>query len=78
MPGDAEVHDYYARALGQQGQNFLAHLHLAYSGLYANDKRKTQRFAERARSLAATPEQRRQLATFEQQYAERKEIWEAS
>lgn len=78
VPGDAEVHDYYARALGQQGQNFLAHLHLAYSGLYANDKRKTQRFAERARSLAATPEQRRQLATFEQQYAERKEIWEAS
>src|SRR5574344_461644 len=77
VPNDAEVHDYYARALGQSGKKFLAQLHLAYSALYANDARKTERFHDRAKALAADDAQKRALATFDEQYKERKEIWES-
>ena len=52
LPQDAEVHYYYGRSLGEAGKVFDAYLHLAYSSLYQNDKRKTESWLKQARPLA--------------------------
>ena len=78
VPEDSEVHASYARSLGQNGQNFLAHLHLAYSALYMNDKKKTARLLEKAKSAQRTAADKQALNKFETIYKERKEIWEES
>lgn len=46
LPDDSEVHYYYGRALGQSGKIFRAHLHLAYSALYANNQKQTKQHLE--------------------------------
>ncbi|MFQ9868794.1 MAG: hypothetical protein ACLRWP_19050 [Bilophila wadsworthia] len=75
LPQDAEVHYYYGRSLGEAGKVFDAYLHLAYSSLYQNDKRKTESWLKQARPLARTPVEQDQLKRFEAIYAERQEVW---
>ena len=75
LPQDAEVHYYYGRSLGEAGKVFDAYLHLAYSALYQNDKRKTESWLKQARPLARTPVEQDQLKRFEAIYAERQEVW---
>ena len=75
LPQDAEVHYYYGRSLGEAGKVFDAYLHLAYSALYQNDKRKTESWLKQARPLARTPAEQDQLKRFEAAYAERQEVW---
>ncbi len=76
IPQDQEVHAAYARSLGRTGQEFKAYLHLAYSSLYANNKRKTKQYYERAQSLATSPSHNTELTRFDKRYKERKEIWD--
>ncbi|MDD2967445.1 MAG: M48 family metalloprotease [Desulfovibrionaceae bacterium] len=78
VPEDSEVHAAYARSLGQNGQTFLAHLHLAYSALYINDKKKTARLLEKAKGIQRSASDTQALRKFETIYKERKEIWEES
>ena len=59
LPQDSEVHYYYGRSLGEAGQVFDAYLHLAYSALYQNDKRKTESWLKQARPLAHTPDEQK-------------------
>lgn len=75
LPEDSEVHDYYARALGTDGQVFKGYLHLAYSALYANQKEKVEQFRERARAAIRTPEDQAELEHFDARYQERKAFW---
>ncbi|MDR0339440.1 MAG: M48 family metalloprotease, partial [Desulfovibrio sp.] len=51
-PEDAEVHELLAHLYAANRQLFLANLHMAYSGLYDNDKRKTSQFLDKAKLLA--------------------------
>ncbi|GFM38378.1 beta-barrel assembly-enhancing protease [Desulfovibrio psychrotolerans] len=75
LPEDPEIHYYYGRLLGQNRRLFKAHLHLAYSALYKNDKKKTQYHLGLARSNAATPEDKEALERFDLRHAERAEFW---
>ncbi len=76
LPEDQEVHAAYARSLGRSGKHFHAYLHLAYSALYRNDKKRTKQYFEQARSNARTPEDKTTIARFDAKYKERKEIWD--
>lgn len=75
VPEDAEVHYHYGRSLGEAGDLFGANLHLAYSALYRNDKRKTESRLRQAKGAARTPEQNDRLKRFEAVYAERRTYW---
>lgn len=75
VPEDAEVHYYYARALGASGDLFHANLHTAYSALYSNDKKRMDTFLQRAKSKATTLAHEEELRTFEMKLQHRKEFW---
>ncbi len=76
LPEDQEVHAAYARSLGRSGKHFEAYLHLAYSALYRNDKRKTKQYLDQARSNIKTSTHKSAIARFDTKYKERKEIWD--
>lgn len=75
IPEDQEVHTAYARSLGESGRKFEAFLHLAYSALYGNDKKKTEQYSKQAKGLVKSPEDQRLFDRFSTRYTERKEIW---
>lgn len=76
QPEDAEVHDYYARALGREKRLFSAYLHRAYSALYSNNPHNTEKSYNQAKELAKTDAEQRELESFERKYTERKAFWE--
>ncbi len=76
LPYDSEVHNAYARSLGESGHQFLAYLHLAYGAMYANNKKKTKQYRDKARSLVKSDADKIALQRFAGIYKERKEIWE--
>jgi predicted Zn-dependent protease len=75
VPEDAEVHQFYAQALGKSKQLFLADLHLAYSAMYMNNAQKTSQFHERAKKLAVTEQDKKLLELFEKKLKERSAYW---
>ncbi len=75
LPEDAEVHYFYAQSLGQTKQLFRAYLHMAYSSMYLNDRKKTEQNLQRAKNAAKTPEETEALRRFETILKERKEIF---
>lgn len=75
VPDDSDVHDLLARLYGARRQLFLAHLHMAYSGLYANNERKVQQNLEKSKSLAKDGMEKNQIERFETQFKERKQYW---
>ena len=76
LPQDQEVHAAYARSLGRSGKNFQAYLHLAYSALYSNDKKRTKQYFDQAKGQTRTPQDQAELDRFSARYKERKEIWD--
>ena len=76
IPQDQEVHAAYARSLGRSGKTFAAYLHMAYSALYRNDKKRTKQYADQARGQMRTPADQSDMSRFEARYKERKEIWD--
>ncbi len=76
LPDDPDVHYFYAQALGRDKQMFRAYLHMAYSSLYNNDKRKTDQNYERAKTAAVTPQDKAELKRFFDVFNERQEIFE--
>ncbi len=75
-PEDSEVHYYYGRALGEGGKTFDAYLHLAYSALYSNDKKKVASYRDRAAERAVSQEEKDALDLFDARYEERREFWD--
>jgi predicted Zn-dependent protease len=75
VPEEAEVHELLARLYGEQRRMFLANLHMAYSGLYENNERKLRQFMDRAKGLAASPEDQALMSRLDKLYQERKEFW---
>ena len=65
MPEEAEVHYHLGRMLGETGDLFQAHVHLAYAAIYSQDRKQAQFHMDKARGLAATPEQQAELADLE-------------
>lgn len=65
MPQDSEVHYYLGRMLGESGDLFHAHVHLAYSAIYAKDRDQAEFHINQARGFAKTPEQQAELAELE-------------
>ena len=76
LPDDSEVHFFYAQALGRNKQMFKAYLHMAYSSLYANDKKKTQQNYERAKNAAKTPQEETELKRLDEAFKERQRLFE--
>lgn len=76
LPEDAELHYYYGRSLGEGGQPFQGFLHLAYSALYRNDRKKTDSWLEQARANARTPAEQAALDRFDSVYRERRVHWD--
>lgn len=72
VPEDAEVRFYYGRILGESGELFGANLQMAYSYHYGRDKKKAELFLGRARGLAQTEIQKRQLRELEKVMGEGK------
>lgn len=76
VPEDPEVHEALARSYGQGGDNYLAHVHLAYAAMYANNKKQAERYVAQAKKLGAGAADKRPLQRLEAAYKERKEIWD--
>ncbi|MGE4552700.1 MAG: M48 family metalloprotease [Desulfovibrionaceae bacterium] len=67
LPREPEVHYHLGRLLGETGDVFGAHVHLAYAALYDMDRRQARFHLDKARGLAQTPDQKQQLQELEQQ-----------
>lgn len=76
VPQDAEVHEAYARSLGNAGNQPRAYIHLAYSAIYANNRKLAAKYLEQARTLAVKAQDRKDFQRLEAIYKERKEIWD--
>jgi len=76
VPEDAEVHEAYARSLGKSGDTAGAYIHMAYSAMYSNNKKQTERYFNQAKALAGRSADKRPFQRLEAAYKERKEIWE--
>lgn len=75
LPDDSEVHYYYGRSLGENGEVFKAYLHLAYSALYQNDRKKTENWLSKAKAVMRTPQDKEEIKRFEGVYSERRSMW---
>ncbi|UZP68485.1 M48 family metalloprotease [Desulfovibrio mangrovi] len=76
LPEDPEIHYYYGRMLGENKLLFKGYLHLAYSSLYKNNKKKTEYHYGLAKKNARTPAEQEQLERFEMKHKERAEFWD--
>lgn len=61
VPKDAEVRYHLGRIMGESGDIFGAHVQLSYSSFYGRDRKKAAFHLERAKTLASTDAQKRQL-----------------
>ncbi len=76
VPEDSEVRYYYAMTLGANKNLFQAHLQLAYSALYENNKKKTVQYMEKAKGYAVSQADKTALESFENEYKERRAFWD--
>ena len=76
LPEDSDVHFFLAQALGRNKQMFKAYLHMGYSSLYANDKKKTQQNYDRAKNAAKTPQDEADLKRLNEAFKERQQLFE--
>lgn len=76
VPQDAEVHEAYARSLGNAGNQPQAYIHMAYSAIYANNRKLAAKYLEQARNMAVKAEDKKAFQRLEAVYKERKEIWD--
>ncbi len=75
IPEDSEVHFHYGRMLGTARRLFPAHLHLAYSALYAENKKQFEFHKDKASRYIFSPADREEFEELEAVYDERKEYW---
>lgn len=75
LPTDSEVRAALGRMHGQAGNLFKAHLNLAYSALFSNNGSQAKFHQDKARGLASSDEDRRQLELFEASLEQRSQFW---
>lgn len=75
VPEDPDVHEAYARSLGNAGNQYMAYIHMAYAALYAKNRKLLERYLKQARQLAKNGNPAA-LQKLEAAYKERKEIWD--
>ena len=75
VPEEAEVHEDYAKSLSHTGQRGLAYIHLAYSAIYAGNKKKAEKYVEQAKHMAKTPAEKKALTRMTTTYDEYKKLW---
>lgn len=75
LPSDSEVRLTLGRMYGQAGEFFKAHLNLAYGALYSNDAGQAKFHQDKARTLAASDGDRRELDLFEASLKQRSRFW---
>ena len=71
VPEDAEVRQHLGRLLGESGDTFGAHVQLAYAAMYERNPRQSGFHLDKARALAKTPEQKKELAELEKAHVAR-------
>jgi len=74
LPEQSAVHTLLGRTLGQEGQLFSAHLHLAYAALYSGDKDQLHFHINRAEQQAREAQDKADLTAFQQAFKEREEF----
>jgi len=75
LPEDSEVHFHLGRTLGESGDSFGGHLHLSYAGIYSLEKKQADFNLKKARELAKTEAQKKDLEKLEAVYKSRAEYW---
>lgn len=75
QPEDPRAHEHLARTHGRDGENFMAHLHMAYAYLYHNNQDRTEFHREKAKELAETREQKEDFQELDEAYKERLQFW---
>lgn len=75
IPEDSEVHYHLGRTLGESGDAFGGHLHLAYWGLYSLNQKQAKTNLARAKKFAKTEEENKRLAKLEEVFKSRAEFW---
>lgn len=78
LPQDADVHEAYARSLGKNGDNYNAYIHMAYSAIYANNKKMAEKYFRQAKSISERVPDKTAFRKLDNVYKERKEMWEKS
>lgn len=78
VPQEPDVHEAFARCLGNNGDQAGAYIHMAYAAIYGNNKKLAKRHFEQAKKLAEKSSRKRDFQKLENVYKERKEIWEKS
>lgn len=76
LPDDPEVHYYLGRALGRERSYFDAHLHLAWSALYAADRSKLKFHSGKAKALAQNDSQKEELEKLNAAVELRSQFWQ--
>ncbi|GAB6059191.1 M48 family metallopeptidase [Desulfonatronum parangueonense] len=74
LPEQASVHALLGRVLGQTGQLFTAHTHLAYAAIYSGDKKQAGFHMTRAEEHARSTEQQSELKKIRETFKEREEL----
>lgn len=75
LPEDPGSHEHMARVYGGQDNNFMAHLHMAYSHVYENNRRQASFHREKARELARDEQQKKRMENLDNAYKEQAEFW---
>lgn len=74
FPDNVEIQTTYGQMLGQSGDLFRAHLHLAYAAVYENNERQAEFQIKKAKALAKSEEQKQELAKLEEFFKKRTEL----
>ena len=78
MPENPRVHEFMARTYGGEGDNFMAHTHMAYAHIYNNQRSRADFHIERARAAADNPEQEKKVEELKKVYEDRVQFWKKS
>jgi predicted Zn-dependent protease len=74
FPDNAEIQTAYGQMLGQSGDLFHAHLHLAYAAVYENNERQAEFQMKKAKDMARTEGQKQEYAKLEELFKKRSEL----
>ena len=75
IPEDPQAHEHLARVYGKHNNNFMAHLHMAYAHVYANNRRQAVFHRQKARELAVDSLKKEKVDSLDQAYREQAEFW---
>lgn len=75
LPENSGSHEHLARIYGRQGNNFMAHLHMAYAQIFENNKQQASFHREKARELATDEQMKKKVENLDNAYKEQAQFW---